>query len=70
MNTQGLTTPATQTMPTISRKHWNKQYGKCPKISYTKLSNKRAYANNVDPDQTAPERAVWLESTLFAILLF
>ena len=29
-------------------------YSKCPKISYTKISDKIAYANNVDPDQTAP----------------
>ena len=27
------------------------------------------YANIVDPDQTAPEGAVWSGSTLFAILL-
>ena len=27
------------------------------------------YANNVDPDQTAPEGAVWSGSTLFAIPL-
>ena len=28
-----------------------------------------AYANNADPDQTAPEGAVWSGSTLFAIPL-
>ena len=33
-------------------------YGKCPKILYTKVSDKIAYANSVDPDQTAPEGAV------------
>ena len=33
-------------------------YGKCPNISYTKVSEKMAYANSVDPDQTAPEGAV------------
>ena len=33
-------------------------YGKCPKIWYTKHSDKMAYANSVDPDQTAPEGAV------------
>ena len=27
------------------------------------------YENNVDPDQTAPEGAVWSGSTLFAIPL-
>ena len=42
---------------------------KCPKISYTKTSEKMAYANNADPDQTAPEGAVWSGSTLFAIPL-
>ena len=29
-------------------------HGKCPKISYTKVSDTMAYANSVDPDQTAP----------------
>ena len=43
------------------------KYGKCPKISYNKVSDKMAYANSVDPDQTAPEGAVWSGSTLFAI---
>ena len=33
-------------------------YGKCPRISYTKVSDKVAYANSADPDQTAPEGAV------------
>ena len=28
--------------------------GKCPKIPYTKVSDKMAYANSADPDQTAP----------------
>ena len=36
-------------------------YGKCPKISNTKVSNKMAYANSADP-----EGAVWSGSTLFA----
>ena len=44
-------------------------YGKCPKISYTKIADKMAYANSVDPDQTAPSGAVWSGSTLFAIPL-
>ena len=44
-------------------------YGKCPKISYTKVANKMANANNADADQTAPEGAVWSGSTLFAIPL-
>ena len=33
-------------------------YGKCPKISYTKVPNKMACANSADPDQTAPKGAV------------
>ena len=33
-------------------------YGKCPKISNTKLSDKMTYANSADPDQTAPSGAV------------
>ena len=37
---------------------WNKIYGKCPKISNTKVFDKMAYANSVDPG-----------STLFAIPL-
>ena len=42
------------------RKKKNKQekYGKIPKILYTKVSDKMAYANTVDPDQTAPAGAV------------
>ena len=37
--------------------------GKCPRISYVKVSDKIACA---DPDQTAPSGAVWSGSTLFA----
>ena len=38
---------------------WRKyQYSIRPNISYTKVSEKMAYANSVDPDQTAPEGAV------------
>ena len=33
-------------------------YGKCPKNSNTKVSDKMTYANSADPDQTAPEGAV------------
>ena len=40
---------------------------KCPKISFPKVSDKMAYANSIGPDQTAPERAIWSGSTLFAI---
>ena len=28
------------------------EYGKCLKISYTKVSDKMAYANSANPDQT------------------
>ena len=51
--------------------HWGtyNEYSKCPKILYTKVSDKMAYANSLDPDQTAPEGAVWSGSTLFAIPL-
>ena len=44
-------------------------YGKCPKILYTKVTDKTACTNSADPDQTAPEGAVWSGSTLFAIPL-
>ena len=40
-----------------------------PKISYSKVSDKMANADSVDPDQTAPSAAVWSGSTLFAIPL-
>ena len=36
----------------------NTCYGKCPKNSNTKVSDKMTYANSADPDQTAPEGAV------------
>ena len=45
------------------------KYGKCPKNPNTKVSDKMTYTNSVDPDQTAPEGAVWSGSTLFAIPL-
>ena len=34
------------------------KYGKYPKNSNTKASDKMTYANSVDPDQAAPEGAV------------
>ena len=49
--------------------HTSSRYGKCPKISNTKVSDIIAYANSADPDQTAPEGAVWSGSSLFAIPL-
>ena len=49
--------------------HVMTKYGKCPKILYTKVANKTAYANNADLDQTATEGAVWSGSTLFAFSL-
>ena len=33
-------------------------YGKCPKISNIKVSDKMIYANCADPDQTVPAGAV------------
>ena len=33
-------------------------YGKSPKILNTTVSDKMAYANSADPDQTTPEGAV------------
>ena len=44
-----------------------KYYGKWPKILYTKVSDKMASVNSVDPDQTAPSGSGF---TLFAIPLF
>ena len=43
------------------------KYHKCPKISYTKVADKMAYANNADPDQIAPTEAVKSRSTLFTV---
>ena len=45
------------------------EYGKCPKISSTEMSDKMPYANSANPDQTAPIGAVWSGSSLFAIQL-
>ena len=45
------------------------EYSKCPQSLNTNVSDKMAYANSSDSDQTAPEGAVWSESTLFAIPL-
>ena len=44
-------------------------YSRCPKILNTKVTDKMTYANSADPDQSAPEGAVWSGSTLFAIPL-
>ena len=41
-------------------------YSKCSKISYTKVSDKMAYANSADLDQTVHEGAAWSGSTVFA----
>ena len=51
-----------------------KQYGKCLKFCTptkrdVQVPNKTACANSADPDQTAPEGAVWSGSTLCAIPL-
>ena len=45
------------------------KYSKCSKILYTKVSDKMAYPDCADPEQTAPDGAVWSGSTLFAIPL-
>ena len=47
------------------------RYGKCPKISDTKVYDKMIHANNADPDPTALEeaRTVCSGSALFAISL-
>ena len=34
------------------------EYGKCPKILNTIMSEKMTYANSADPDQTAPKGSV------------
>ena len=34
------------------------KYDNCPKISYTKVSDKMSYTNRAVPDHTAPEGAV------------
>ena len=41
-----------------------RHYGKCPKISNTKVSDKMAFANSADLDQTAPEGAFQEQSDL------
>ena len=63
MQTQktGVTTIALLVLRTgeLKRGIWSYfWYGKCPKILYTKVTDKMAYANSIDPDQTAPEGAV------------
>ena len=40
---------------TVKNKRLILKYGKCPKVSITKVSDKMAYANSVAADQTAPE---------------
>ena len=42
-------------------------YSKCPKIMYTKGSDKMSYANSADPDQISPEGAVWSGATQYVI---
>ena len=53
----------------ITSSNLSEGYGKCPKNSNTKVSDKMTYANSADSDQTAPEGAVRSGSTLFAIPL-
>ena len=43
-------------------------YGKCPTISYTKVSDKMIYGNNVDIDQIPPaggRSGIWSGSAMF-----
>ena len=42
----------------ITSSNLSEGYGKCPKNSNTKVSDKMTYANSADSDQTAPEGAV------------
>ena len=44
-------------------------WGNCPKIWYTKISDKMTHASSADPDQTAPEGAFWSGSTPIAVPL-
>ena len=44
--------------PAGSAIYRNIDYGRCPKILYTKVPDKMAYANIVDPDQIVLEGAV------------
>ena len=46
------------------------EYCKCPKNSNTKVSDKMTYANSADPDQTAPEGAVWSGSVCHSTKYF
>ena len=39
----------------------------CEYSNDPKFSDRQVWANSVDPDQTAPRRAVWSGSTLFGI---
>ena len=46
-------------------------YGKCPKISYTKIFDKMAYVNSTDPDQTEQsdlDLQYYTEHWVYAIL--
>ena len=47
--------PASYSVHTMEHKTEIYTNSKCPKISYTKVYDKIAYANSVDPDQTTPE---------------
>ena len=47
-----------------------KTYGNCPKILYTVVSDKMAYANNVDPDQTARSSLIRVYTVCHSTLYF
>ena len=56
MQEENLTTRRTENFSMISLRGTG--LGKCPKILTTNVSDKMAYANSADPDQTAPAGAV------------
>ena len=53
-----MTGPTTIALHVLHTDKLKNGYGKCPKNSNTKVSDKMTYANSADPDQTAPEGAV------------
>ena len=56
LNTSGTRIQYTQASFFIVMVFWI--YGKCPKITNTKVSDKMPYANSAYPDQTALEGAI------------
>ena len=50
----------------ISALQKKENYSKCPEILYSKVFDKMAYGNSLDPDQATPKGAVRTGATLFA----